>query len=423
MANGVSTEQFLAGLRLGVTSVNESFLASIPGVQQATQAVAGFGTTVAQAQATTQTITNALTFLKAAQRQVAVAAGLTTARATGQTAAQRIAAASTRVWATAQTALNKAFRANPVGFVVTALQLLVSALVTAYQNSQTFRNIVQSAFRMIRNVATTVFNAIKSVVMAVWPHIQTIIKAVTTAIRNYVQRYFTVARTIVTTVFNAIRTIASMVWNGIKAVVTGAVNTVVAVVGGIRRVYEVVSGAFGRAREAVGGAIGRIVSFVRGLPGKAVSALGNIGSMLVNKGKELISGFLNGIKNAAGNIITTIKNFVTDKIPGFIKNVFGIGSPSKVMATLGEQVGAGFALGIEDSRRRVARAMNRLVRPPTPTVAHSAAVRVGANAFDRHLTGAARGSGVNVNIYPRPGQSEQEIGRIAARELAWAAKR
>jgi hypothetical protein len=29
---------------------------------------------------------------------------------------------------------------------------------------------------------------------------------------------------------------------------------------------------------------------------------------------------------------------------------------------------------------------------------------------------------VTVNVYPRPGQSEYEIGRVAAREIAWAAK-
>ena len=30
---------------------------------------------------------------------------------------------------------------------------------------------------------------------------------------------------------------------------------------------------------------------------------------------------------------------------------------------------------------------------------------------------------MTVNVYPQAGQSEYEIGRIVARELAWAAKR
>jgi hypothetical protein len=30
---------------------------------------------------------------------------------------------------------------------------------------------------------------------------------------------------------------------------------------------------------------------------------------------------------------------------------------------------------------------------------------------------------VTVNVHPRAGQSEYEIGRVAAREVAWAAKR
>ena len=35
----------------------------------------------------------------------------------------------------------------------------------------------------------------------------------------------------------------------------------------------------------------------------------------------------------------------------------------------------------------------------------------------------AAASPVTVNVHPRAGQSEYEIGRVAAREVAWAAKR
>src|SRR5690606_39863705 len=51
-------------------------------------------------------------------------------------------------------------------------------------------------------------------------------------------------------------------------------------------------------KNAVSNGIRGVINFVRGLPGKIVSALGNLGSLLVNAGKSIINGLLNGLKSA-----------------------------------------------------------------------------------------------------------------------------
>ena len=56
----------------------------------------------------------------------------------------------------AQWLLNTAMKANPIGLVVTALGALVGGLIYAYQNSETFRNVVNGAFTVIRNVVGAV---------------------------------------------------------------------------------------------------------------------------------------------------------------------------------------------------------------------------------------------------------------------------
>ncbi|TQN28268.1 hypothetical protein FHX37_3601, partial [Haloactinospora alba] len=188
-----------------------------------------------------------------------------------------------------------------------------------------------------------------------------------------------------------------------------------------------VRAAFGRAVDAVSSGISSAVGFVRELPGRAVSALGNLGRLLLNKGKDLISGFVRGIRNAAGSIVTTIKNFITDKIPGFVKDALGISSPSRVMAQLGEAIGSGLATGIHDSQRNVERAMDDLVPDPRQAAARIAAAPAAAGGGTLQ-PGAGRradnpAAGVTVNVHPREGQSEYEIGRMVERELAWAGKR
>ena len=67
--------------------------------------------------------------------------------------AHRAAEGGAKGLALAQAALNTVMTANPIGLVVSALAALTAGLVTAYNTSETFRNIVNGAFQSVANVA------------------------------------------------------------------------------------------------------------------------------------------------------------------------------------------------------------------------------------------------------------------------------
>ena len=88
-----------------------------------------------------------------------------TVRTTAVTAAHRVAtiasAVATNTMTVAQKALNLAMRANPIGLVITAITLLVGAIIWAYKNSETFRKIVDAAFKAVQKAAQYAYNWIR----------------------------------------------------------------------------------------------------------------------------------------------------------------------------------------------------------------------------------------------------------------------
>ena len=94
-------------------------------------------------------------YLTATSAATVVQTAATTALAAAQDAAKNGATGL----AIAQEVLNKTLKANPVGLVVSVLAALAAALVTAYQTSETFRNIVDGAFQAVANIAKSAIGA------------------------------------------------------------------------------------------------------------------------------------------------------------------------------------------------------------------------------------------------------------------------
>jgi phage-related minor tail protein len=99
------------------------------------------------------------------------------------------AGAASKVWAAGVWLVNAAMRANPIGIVITIIMALVAAVVVAYQKSETFRNVVQIAWRGIQMAVSHAWNnIIKPAFSALVSFYQTVLApAVTWFWKNIIQ--------------------------------------------------------------------------------------------------------------------------------------------------------------------------------------------------------------------------------------------
>jgi len=281
---------------------------------------------------------------------------------------------------TAQRGLNTAMKANIMGAILALIMPLITKLIDMAMQSKTVQAVMQAAFKIIGQVVGAAM------------------KAASTAIRWLVDA----GKNVVTWL--------KANWPLLVAILTGPVGiAVLAIVKHWDRIKE----AVGSVRNWIVDKWNSVVDFLRSVPGKIVSFFAELPGKLRNMGGDIVQGLINGIRDKASAVLSAVKNFIVDKIPGPIRSALGISSPSKVMMGFGGDIGEGLALGMEGAGNRVAGAAGRLATATARSV-------IGPGYS---LAGATASAPVTVNVHPRPGQSEYEIGRITARELAWAAKR
>jgi phage-related protein len=89
------------------------------------------------------------------------------------------------------------------------------------------------------------------------------------------------------------------------------------------------------------------IEFITSLPGRILDALGDFGSLLIQKGRDLISGLWAGIQGMGGWLWSQITGFIDRFLTGPIKAALGIHSPSTVMRDeVGKQIPAGIEEGV-----------------------------------------------------------------------------
>lgn len=72
----------------------------------------------------------------------------------------KIAAMATKVWTGIQMVFNAVMAMNPIGLIIIGIVALVAIIIVAYKNSETFRKIVQSAFKAVGEAATFMWDKV-----------------------------------------------------------------------------------------------------------------------------------------------------------------------------------------------------------------------------------------------------------------------
>jgi phage-related minor tail protein len=75
-------------------------------------------------------------------------------------AAQKMVTIATTTWTAVQKVLNLVLTANPIGLIITAIGLLVTALIQAYNNCEGFRKIVDKVWEGIKPLANAIMNGL-----------------------------------------------------------------------------------------------------------------------------------------------------------------------------------------------------------------------------------------------------------------------
>lgn len=99
-------------------------------------------------------------------------------------------------------------------------------------------------------------------------------------------------------------------------------------------------------KDAVSGGISNTVQFFKDLPGKVMDAVGSLLQKLKDFGGNLLSGLWDGLKGATAWLMQKIGDFFGDLLPGWVKDILGIHSPSKVFAEIGSWLLPGLAQGM-----------------------------------------------------------------------------
>ncbi|MFE0232220.1 hypothetical protein ACFWZS_34395 [[Kitasatospora] papulosa] len=143
------------------------------------------------------------------------------------------------------------------------------------------------------------------------------------------------------------------VWGKIKGIGTSIVTTV----GGF--VANAVS-RFEGLKRGVATKATALVGYVAGLPGRLARGIGNLTSLLVEKGKNVVQGLWNGISGMGPWLAGKLTSFARSIIPGPIAKALGIASPSKVTAAQGRWIAKGLVVGMTGSAKQVKSAAEKL---------------------------------------------------------------
>lgn len=222
---------------------------------------------------------------------------------------------------TAMLALNVALAANPIGLVIAAIAGLVTAFVTLWNKSEAFRNFWIGLWEGLKKIFEDWVNGFKLMV-------------------------------------EILKSVFSLVINWFNTKIQYWINI-------FRGVINFITGIFtGNWRQAFNGLKQVASAFINSL----LNSFGGLPRRMLSVGLDIVKGIGRGITSGVNWIKNVISSFVGN-VTRFIKRMFKIGSPSKLMKDeVGQWLPKGIAVGIEANTDSVENAMNDMYKEMNRTI-------------------------------------------------------
>ncbi len=252
---------------------------------------------------------------------------------------------------------------------------------------------------------TAAWNGVRDAAKAVWDAIKlattTAINAVSSVVSSVMGRVLSGWRNI----WDSVKAAAAAVWDAIKAVVRGAIDNVKATIDRVRDVIATVRNAFNDAKEAARDKMNALLDLVRDLPNRILRGLGNLGNLLINAGRDVIQGFIDGITGGFRRVRDKLSE-LTDLLPDWK----GPEDTDKtILVDPGRYVIDGFIAGLEDRYGDAEASLRRF------TDGLSAAVDLGPDMTAAGLPGGRTTYTVTTRLDEGDRQLMREFLRYAAK--------
>ena len=250
---------------------------------------------------------------------------------------------------------------NPILTIV--LGTLAAGFMSAYKNSEEFRNAIKSLFSSLGKIVKAILPAIQKLVeafvaLASSPAVISVVTGIAQALAFVADVISKIPTEILESLIIALIFLATYKHNKILAI-AGAITVVV---GALSNLWEGVKNTFGGIAQVFSNIINaayNVVQFIISPFQKLSEFFYNLIKEFFKFGSDIMNGLGKGLSEGAkgvGDIVSTIANGIANAF----KTVLGIHSPSKVFTEYGEFIALGLANGIKNGSSAVDKAMDKL---------------------------------------------------------------
>lgn len=270
---------------------------------------------------------------------------------------------------------------NAIPQIVNRLPLLIQAIVNFFSSS--IGMITNAGLKLLSALVKALPQIINSIVSALPQIIQAIVAFYASAYPQIVQAGITLLVGLIGALPQIINTIVGALPQLISAILNAFSSNIPAI---MQAGVQLLTSLIGALPQIIATIVSAVPQIIAGL----VNAFASFGSSMLDVGRKLVEGIWQGLVNSIGWIKDKITGWVGD-VTSFIKNLFGIHSPSALMRDeVGLMLGRGVAEGIVGSIGDIQDASREMLGAIPDLEGRDFSLNVRRNLTDSYTDGVGR---------------------------------